>query len=140
MGVETRITKGPIRVSGTTATVSGNYILTKYTDTKDVLVVIDFTKLEVTLRLYGVEANTTNVRVTLETSMQEESDDSAEWIPVLDFQNQTAAVRTSSVTAPATPTSPTLLKYLRWKVVLSSASTGQTVGATFELVGVGRLG
>jgi hypothetical protein len=138
MGVEFRITKGPTRVSGTTATVGMTYVVTKYMETKDVLVVLDFSKIEATL--YGLETNTTGVQVSLETSMQEESDDSTEWIPVLDFAIQSGPVRTSGVTAPPTPSSPTLLKYLRWKVVLSSASTGQTVGATFEILGVGRLG
>ncbi len=140
MAVELRITKGPTRASGTTATVGATYVVTKYMATKDVLVVLDFSKIEATLRLFGLETNTTSVQVFLETSMQEESDDSTEWIPVLDFGVQTGPVRTSSVTAPPTPSSPTLLKYLRWKVVLSSASTGQSVGATFEILGVGRLG
>lgn len=141
MGTEFRVTKGPTRASGTTA-ASVPYNVTKYMETKDLLRVTDFEKIEAQLRVFNLETNTTAVQVYLETSMEDESDDSAAWLQVVDFGAITSITSfwAHKVTQPPTPTSPTLLKNFRWKIVLTSASASQAVGATFDITGIARSG
>jgi len=140
MGIEFRITKGPQRASGTTPATGVIYTAIQSMATKDVIPVLDFSKIEVVLQVFNLETNTASVQVSLETSMQEESDNSSAWLTVFSSGIISIPGRTFGVTAPATPSSPTLLKYLRWTVVLTGTANSQAVAATFELQGVARLG
>jgi len=138
MGEETRLTKLPTRVSGTTPG-SSPYTVTRYMDSKDLQEVLMWSRMELTLRVFGLETNTSSVRVYVETSMYSESEDSSAWVIVVDFGAVTTGnTYVSMVTAPPAAGSVTLLRYVRWRAVLTGSGATVSVGATFEILGVGR--
>jgi hypothetical protein len=108
-------------------------------DSKDLQEVLMWSRMELTLRVFGLETNTSSVRVYVETSMYSESEDSSAWVIVVDFGAVTTGnTYVSMVTAPPAAGSVTLLRYVRWRAVLTGSGATVSVGATFEILGVGR--
>lgn len=120
MGTEIRFTSAPTRVTATTTQAA-----------KDALDVLAYSAAELYLLVYEVSGASPVVIVTIETSMQNVSENSALWKTIATFTGITASntIDTQSITSG-------ILRYIRYKITLNGAITG----ATFELSGIARAG
>ena len=125
MGTEFRMTDGPQRVTAVGATKQA---------AKDALDALAYDHADFFLVVYESTGAGPSVAVTLETSMQNVSDDDLYWTNVVTF----TTVTTTFPIAEKKNIQPSagMLRYLRWKATLGA----NTSGFTFELSGIGRPG
>lgn len=146
MGDEVRLTKGMTKASETTKTDGGSYTATVVQDLRDVLDVMAYERGQFQLRVYAVSGtDLTEVKVSLETSMQNELSDDAYWdtafVSFGTFTTANLSKFVATVPIVSTVVQPDrLLRYLRWKVKFTTSTNNQDVALTFEITGVGRPG
>lgn len=121
MGTKVLLTRGPTRITSTTT------LLIK----DGVIDVLAFKSLDLWIQVYEASGPAPQVTLTIDTSMQNTSDDAALWKTVATFSTLTAAntIDVQSVNSG-------LLQFVRWKVTLGA----NTTASTFEIQGVARPG
>ena len=90
-----------------------------------------YDRLDLYLQVYSLEGTSPSVVVTVETSMQNESDDNNLWHNLVTFGTISASNDSDKQSATSG-----VLRYIRWRVTTLSG-TG-TPAATFIIHGVGR--
>ncbi len=91
--------------------------------------VLTFRALDLWIQIYEASGPSPQVTLTIDTSMQNTSDDSALWKNVATFTTLTASntIDVQSITAG-------LLQYIRWTVTIGA----NTTATNFEIMGVAR--
>jgi hypothetical protein len=120
MRFEFRLTSKPVFKSGAAT----------YTqDIKEVKDVLGFKQIDMVAWVYSITGTSTpTATVTIETSMQNEDPDDDLWPTLLTFTGITASNHMEKK-----GTATEILRYIRWKVVL----TGTTPELTFDVLGIG---
>lgn len=122
MGTWIQLTKGPTRRST---------VATHRQALADVVEVIAFKEMVLALQMYELSGTSPVATVTIETSMQNSDDSDSLWTTVATF---TTPVNVNSTNVQSITSG--LLRFVRWKVVLS----GTSPAFNFDITGVGRAG